>query len=139
VAISAWPAMAKLNLTRQKHTFNSQKKCTTTQNKHKLASYRPTTSSLENGQGLFWFRRFINSSLTYLLTHLQPQDPHGAYSLKKLGTPHYEKSIHIAAISCIHRKRRKVEENGVTIIRIQQTSTLVNRVHPASSGQSLWT
>jgi len=27
--------MEKLNLTQQKHTFNNQKKCTTTQNKHK--------------------------------------------------------------------------------------------------------
>jgi len=30
----------------------------------------PTTSSLETGEGLFWFRRFINMSLTYLLRHL---------------------------------------------------------------------
>jgi len=27
--------MEKLNLTQQKHTFTNQKKCTTTQNKHK--------------------------------------------------------------------------------------------------------
>jgi len=27
--------MQKLNLTQQKHTFTNQKKCTTTQNKHK--------------------------------------------------------------------------------------------------------
>jgi len=35
--------MEKLNLTQQKHTFTNQKKCTTTQNKHKktglVASY----------------------------------------------------------------------------------------------------
>jgi len=36
-----------------------------------------------NGEGLFWFRRFINLSLSYLLRHLpsylQPRtDPHGA-------------------------------------------------------------
>jgi len=34
-----------------------------------------------NGQDLFWFRRFINLSLAYLLSHLptylQPWDPHG--------------------------------------------------------------
>jgi len=32
-----------------------------------------------NGEGRFWFRRFINLSLTYLLRHLstylQPRDP----------------------------------------------------------------
>ena len=35
-----------------------------------------------NGEGLFWFRRFITLSLTYLTRHLptylQPRDPHGA-------------------------------------------------------------
>ena len=35
-----------------------------------------------NGQGLFWFWRFINLSLTFLIRHLptyvQPQDPHRA-------------------------------------------------------------
>ena len=38
-----------------------------------------------NGEGLFWFSRFINLSLTYLLRHLptylQPRDPHGACRL----------------------------------------------------------
>jgi len=69
--------MEKLNLTQQKHTFTDQKKCTATQNKHKklkpalVASYdiRPG-----NGEGLFWFWRFINLSLTNLLT---APDPHG--------------------------------------------------------------
>jgi len=36
------------------------------------------------GEGLFWFRCFINFSLTYLLRHLptylQTQDAHGAFS-----------------------------------------------------------
>jgi len=49
--------MEKLNVTQLKHTFTNEKKCTTTQNKHKklkpglVASYdiRP-----ENGEGLFW-------------------------------------------------------------------------------------
>ena len=40
-----------------------------------------------NGEGLFWFQRFINLSLTYLLRHLptysQFLDPHGAYSQQK--------------------------------------------------------
>jgi len=30
-----WLGMEKLNRTQQKHTFTNQKKCTTTQNKHK--------------------------------------------------------------------------------------------------------
>jgi len=30
--------MEKLNLTQQKHAFTNQKKCTTTQNKHKTSS-----------------------------------------------------------------------------------------------------
>jgi len=50
--------LEKPNLTQQKHTFTKQKKCTTTQNKHKnlkpgvVASYdiRPG-----NGEGQFWF------------------------------------------------------------------------------------
>jgi len=52
------------------HAFTNQKKCTTTQNKHKklkpclAASYdiRP-----ENREGLFWFWHFIKLSLTYFL------------------------------------------------------------------------
>jgi len=63
--------MEKLNLAQQKHTFTNQKKCTTTQNKHKklkpglVASYdiRPG-----NGEGLFWFQRFIKLSPTYFHT-----------------------------------------------------------------------
>jgi len=81
--------MEKLNLMQQKHTLTNQKKCTTTQNKQKklkpglIASYDIQHG---NGEGLFWFRSFINLSLTYLLTyldrhlptHLQLQDPYGA-------------------------------------------------------------
>ena len=63
--------MEKLNLTQQKHTFTNQKK-RTTQNKHKLKPGLVTyyDIQLRNGEGLFWFRRFINLSLTYLLRHL---------------------------------------------------------------------
>jgi len=32
--------MEKLNLTKQKHTFTNQKKCTTTQNKHRKTKAR---------------------------------------------------------------------------------------------------
>ena len=76
--------MEELNLTQQKHTFTNQKKCTTTQNKHKklkpclAASYDIQPG---NGEGLFLFRHFINLSLTYLLRHLptylQLGDPYG--------------------------------------------------------------
>jgi len=65
--------MDKLNLTQQKHAYTNQMKCTTTQNKHKktkpslVASYNIRPG---NGEGLFWFGRFINLSLTYLLRHL---------------------------------------------------------------------
>jgi len=55
--------MEKQNITQQKQTLTNQKKCTTTQNKHnrfsRLARHRPG-----NGEGLFWFQRFINLSLT---------------------------------------------------------------------------
>jgi len=47
-----------------------------------------------NGGGLFWFRRFTNLSLTYLLrylpTYLQPWDPHGAIfllNMRQQGVP----------------------------------------------------
>jgi len=75
----SWLGMGKLNVTQQKHTFTNQKKCTTTQNKLKpglVASYDIWPG---NGEGLFWFQRFINLPLTYLLktpTYLQPRDPH---------------------------------------------------------------
>jgi len=36
----SWLCIEKLNLTQQKHTFTNQKKCTTTQNKHKKTKTR---------------------------------------------------------------------------------------------------
>jgi len=36
----SWLVIEKLNLTQQKHTFTNQKKCTTTQNKHKKTKAR---------------------------------------------------------------------------------------------------
>ena len=60
-----------LNLTQQNHIHGS-KKCTTTQNKHKkpkpdlVASY---DIGLGNGEGLLWFWRFTNLSLTHLDTY----------------------------------------------------------------------
>jgi len=65
--------MKKQNLTQQKHTFTNQNKYTTTQNKHKKLTPGLVTSYdiwRGNGDGLFWFRHFINLSLTYLLRHL---------------------------------------------------------------------
>jgi len=57
----SWLCIEKANLSQQKHAFTNQKKCTTTQNKHKklntglVASY-----DIRPGKGLFLFRRFIN-------------------------------------------------------------------------------
>jgi len=90
----------KLNPTQQKHTFTNQKKYITTQNKHiklkpgLVASYdiRP-----ENRDSLFWFWRFINLSLTYLLlrhlpTYLEPGDPHTAEYLTQSSAEHMTKN-----------------------------------------------
>jgi len=77
--LMAW--YGKLNLT-TKHIFNNQKKCTTTQNKHKKKTKARLTCHLWHPrEGLFWFWCFINLWLTYLLKHLttysQLQDTHG--------------------------------------------------------------
>jgi len=64
--------MEKLNLTQQRHTFTNQKKCTTTQNKHKETKARfshlvqhPTTSGAETIVVLA-----LHKFVTYLLRHL---------------------------------------------------------------------
>jgi len=70
---SAWLGMEKQNLTQQKLTFNNQKKCTATQNKHtKLKPGLVASYEIQPGNGvdLFWFQRLMNLSLTYLLTAL---------------------------------------------------------------------
>ena len=67
-----WHGMKKQNLTQQKHTFTNQKKCTT-QNRHtylKPSLVASCDTWPGNGEGLCWFWRFINLSLTYLLRHL---------------------------------------------------------------------
>jgi len=78
----SWLGMEKLNLSTHSPIKRNvlQHKINTKKLKPGLvASYdiRPG-----NGERLFWFRRFINLSLTYLLgylpTYLQPRDPHGA-------------------------------------------------------------
>jgi len=59
-------------LTQQMHTFTNQKKCTTTQNKHKeLKSGLVTSYDIRHGKGkcLFLFWSFINLSFTYLNTY----------------------------------------------------------------------
>jgi len=63
----------KPNLTEEKHTFTSQNKCrpTTTQNKHNKTKARFGRLLYDilpgNRESLFWFRRFINLSLTSFL------------------------------------------------------------------------
>jgi len=93
---TSWLGMEKQNLTQQKHAFTNQNKCTTTQNKHKklklglVASYDIWPG---NGEGLFWFWRFINLSLTYslkTLTHfLTAPDPHTVHRPPACGTGSY--------------------------------------------------
>jgi len=62
----SWLGMEKQNLTQQKPGL--------------VASYNIRPG---NGEGIFWFRRFINLSLNYLLSHLptylQPRHPRGAH------------------------------------------------------------
>ena len=99
-----WLGMEKQNLSQQKHTFTNQKKCTTTQNKHKKkkpqdenimspsamqGSHKKTKARFRcllrhparKCSGPILVLRFINLSLTYLLTHLltylQPQTHRG--------------------------------------------------------------
>ena len=81
----SWLGLEKQNLTQQKHIFINQNKCTTTQNKHKRTKARFShllRHTPWNGEGLFWFRRFINLSLTYLLRQLQPRTHTGHLSHK---------------------------------------------------------
>jgi len=62
----------------QKHAFNNQNKCTTTQNKHKtlkqglVASYDIWPG---NGESLFWFQRLLR----HLHTYLQPGPTRGIW------------------------------------------------------------
>jgi len=56
VSLLAWYGPKKLNVKQQKHAFTNQKKCTTTQNKHKkltlgLVAFYDTRP--RNGAGLF--------------------------------------------------------------------------------------
>jgi len=80
----SWLGMERQNLTRQKHAFTNQSKRTTTKNKQKLKPDLIVSYNIRpgNGEGLFWFRCFINLPFSYLLRHLptylQPRDPHGA-------------------------------------------------------------
>ena len=67
---TAWLSTEKLNPNTTKHRFTNQKKCNKTQNKHKKAKVTSYSIRDGNGDGLFWFWRFINLSLTYLLTYL---------------------------------------------------------------------
>jgi len=68
----SWLDIEKVTLTHQEHIFTNQKKCTTTQNKHKKLKPGFVTSydiQPENGECLFRFWHLINLSLTYPLTY----------------------------------------------------------------------
>ena len=82
--------MEKLNLTQQKHTFTKQNVLQHKINTKKLKPGLVASYDIQpgNGEGLFWFQRFINSSFSYLLRHLssdlQPWDPHGLENAIKM-------------------------------------------------------
>jgi len=87
------------------NTFTNQKKCTTTQNKQKKlkpglnASYDIVDIQPGSGEGLLWFRRFINLSLVYLrrpTNYLQPRDSHGG---------DYYGNIAPCTLHCVSKKR----------------------------------
>ena len=67
----SWLSMEKLNLTQQNHTFSNQKKCTTTQNKHKKT--KPRFSRLLGHP--VWKQKgpilvsALHKCVTYLLRH----------------------------------------------------------------------
>jgi len=67
-----WFGVEKLNLAQQKHAFTNQNKRTTTLNTHKKTKARFNRLLRHPAwkrRGLFWFRCFINLSLTYLDTY----------------------------------------------------------------------
>jgi len=83
--------MKKLNLTKQKHAFTNQKKCTTTQKTQKTKarfSRLLPTSGLETdraysgfGTSQICYFYLLTKTLTQLLT---ARDPHGATSTGQL-------------------------------------------------------
>ena len=83
----SWLGMEKQKLLQQQHIFTYQKKCTTTQNKHKKTQAR--FSCLLRHPAWKWSGPILVSALhkfvTYLLTYLDTYlltapDPHGAIS-----------------------------------------------------------
>ena len=72
----SWFGIEKLNLTQQKHTLNNQKKCTTTQNKHKKTKARFSCvlrhpACKQRGPILVSaLHKSVTYSLTQTLTHL---------------------------------------------------------------------
>ena len=66
----SWLDMEKINLTQQKHAFTNQKKCSTTQNKHK---------KIKPGLGAFY--------------NIRPGNGAGLFSKKKISKEKVEKTI----------------------------------------------
>jgi len=124
----SWLGMEKLNLKQQRHTFTNQKKCTTTQNKHRkikrglVASYdiRPG-----NRQGLLWFWCFMNLSLTYCDTYPLTYSPGIHTGAIRSGIQPYKNLApityydHIVKITSTHQHNKK----EVFIKSLQSCST----------------
>jgi len=65
----SWLGMEKQNLTQQKHTFTNQKKCTTTQNKHKkLKPGLVVSYNTRPGNGVGLLVSALHKLVIYLLT-----------------------------------------------------------------------
>ena len=126
----SWLRMEKQNLTQQKPAITNQKKCTTTQNKHKklkpglVASYDIWP---RNGEGRFLFLCFITLSLTYLNTYPLNYSPdlHGQVS---------RLTLWFSSTSCI----KHFVVIGTGFFQAGWSSRLTNEQSQSSGGNSNW-
>ena len=95
----SWLSTEKLKQTQQSKHASITKYSTHKMNSKKLKPGLVGSYDLRpgNGQDLFWFWRFINLSLIYLLRHwptyLQPRDPHRAVTCKTFVHPSHSISL----------------------------------------------
>ena len=83
----AWYGKTKRNTTKAR-IHQSKEMYYNAEKTQKLKSGLVTSYDIrpENREGLFWFRRFINLSLTYLLRHLPTYSPGTHMGPEPLGT-----------------------------------------------------